>query len=187
MSDSQITNPASRDIKTRPAWLHRVVIRHVVEPDLPALEWEGAYSRYRRNYAEAFQRSKDGKAVMWVMDLPGYGLVGQAFVQLTMSDRSSANGKTRAYLHSFRVRPAMRGYGLGTRLMFHVERDMLRRGFREITLNVAEDNEGALRLYNRLGYKIIKRIPGNWAYYDDTGKLQHVQEPGFMLMKRLKW
>jgi len=119
------------------------------------------------------------------MDLPGYGLVGQAFVQLAMSDWSIANGRTRAYLHSFRVRPAMRGYGLGTRLMNHIEKDMLKRGFREITLNVAEDNEGALRLYKRLGYSVIKRIPGNWTYQDDTGKLQHVQEPGFRLMKGL--
>lgn len=187
MSASRITNPASRQNKTRPTWLNRVVIRHVVEPDLPAIEWEGEYSRYRRNYAEAFERSKNGKAVMWVMDLAGYGLVGQAFVQLTMSDQTSANGKTRAYLHSFRVRPAMRGLGLGSRLMFHIERDLLRRGFREITLNVAEDNEGALRLYKRLGYSLLKRIPGNWSYRDDTGKLQHVQEPGFQLIKRLKW
>lgn len=150
------------------------------------MEWEGEYARYRRNYADVFKRTKRSLAAIWLMDLPGYGLAGQVLVQFKMDDRSCANGRNRAYIHSFRVREALRGYGLGTRLMAHAEKDLLTRGFREVTLNVAEENEGALRLYKRLGYGIIKRIPGRWSYYDEKGKLRHVTEPGYRLMKRLK-
>jgi len=149
------------------------------------MEWEGEFKRFRGVYADVFARTHRGLAVMWVAENPGKGLVGQAFVQLKMYDRSCANGKTRAYLHSFRVRPAMRNHGLGTKLMQIIEQDLIQRGFRELTLNVAEDNENALRLYNRLGYTVVKKIPGNWSFYDDRGKLQEVAEPGFRLMKML--
>lgn len=172
--------------KNRPSnWLEKVRIRLADKSDLHEMEWEGEYQHFRTVYADVYDRSRRGLALMWVADLPGEGLLGQAFVQLKMSDRSSADGHKRAYLHSFRVRPAARGQGLGTAIMRHVEEDLLRRGFRELTLNVAEENEGALRLYLRLGYKIVKRIPGKWAYYDDQGRLQTVAEPGYRLLKRL--
>jgi ribosomal protein S18 acetylase RimI-like enzyme len=185
MSTSHRTDPYPEQEKHPPEWVSKIVIRQAVEADLLDMEWEGAYTRYRKNYAEVYQRTTRGKAIMWVLDLPGFGLVGQVFVQLKMQDRNCANGKTRAYIHSFRVRPAMRGHGLGTWLMNHAEMDLNRRGFREVTLNVAEVNEEALRLYAKLGYEKIKRIPGRWSYYDDKGVLRHISEPGFRLMKRL--
>lgn len=165
--------------------LDGMVFRQAVEADLREMEWEGSYKRYRRVYKDVFQRASSGLALMWVVELPSFGMVGQAFVQLKMRDRSCANGTNRAYIHSFRVRPAFRSRGIGSALMAHIETDLQRRGFQEVTLNVAEDNPGALRLYQRLGYLIIKKIPGRWSFYDDTGKLQHVSEPGYRLMKRL--
>jgi len=167
------------------SWLARVRYRKVVESDLREIEWEGSYKIYRQVYADVYRRTENGLALMWVAELPEFGLVGQAFVQLKMHDRSCANGSTRAYIHSFRVRPAMRGRGLGTALMDVVEQDLIQRGFREVTLNVAEDNQGALRLYQRLGYSVAKKISGKWSFYDDQGKLQHVEEPGFRLVKSL--
>lgn len=186
MSTSPTGDPTPKPDSQQPEWLARLVLRKAERTDLQEMEWEGEYTRYRRNYEEVFIRSLTGKAVMWVLELPEVGLVGQVFVQLIMDDRSSANGKTRAYIHSFRVREKMRGYGLGTWLMENAEKDLVRRGFKEVTLNVAEENEGALRLYERLGYDVVKRIPGRWSYYDDQGKLRHVSEPGFRLMKKLK-
>lgn len=167
-------------------WLTRVRYREAFETDLREMEWEGEYTRFRKVYADVYQRAARGLALMWVAELPEFGLVGQAFVQLKMHDLSTANGKTRAYIHSFRVRPAMRNRGLGTAIMAFIERDLSQRGFKEVTLNVAEDNEGAMRLYRRLGYTVVEKISGKWSYYDDKGKLQHVVEPGYRLIKWLK-
>lgn len=168
------------------SWMRRVQYRKLVEADLREIEWEGAYTLYRRVYEDVYQRVERGQALMWVAELPELGLVGQAFVQLKMTDRSCANGRTRAYIHSFRVRPAMRNRGLGTALLAFVEQDLVQRGFREVTLNVAENNEGALRLYQRLGYKFVKKISGEWSFYDEKGKLQNVVEPGYRLIKKLR-
>jgi len=167
-------------------WLSSLRIRLAVKKDLRAMEWEGAYQRFRGVYADVFARTRRGMALMWVVEQPGGRLLGQAFVQLNMSDHTCANGKERAYLHSFRVRPEFQGRGLGSAIMNHIEKDLISRGFRELTLNVAEENEGALRLYRRLGYQILKKIPGKWSYFDDQGKLQTVIEPGYRLIKMLK-
>lgn len=166
-------------------WLSQVVIRLAEKSDLREIEWGGAYREYRNVYREVYQRMESGLALMWVAELAEWGLVGQAFVQFKSNDRQAANGRTRAYVHSFRVRPAWQGRGLGSRLMEVVERDLLARGFREVTLNVARENEGALRLYQRLGYEIAAEVPGRWSYYDPDNKLKHVHEPGYRMLKRL--
>jgi ribosomal protein S18 acetylase RimI-like enzyme len=59
------------------------------------------------------------------------------------------------------------------------------RGFKFVTLNVAKDNPNALRLYRRLGYRIIGSRPGVWSYKDHYGKIQYVEEPAWRMMKRL--
>lgn len=160
-------------------------IRQAIRDDLLTLEWEGAYQHFRGVYADVFERATRGLAVMWLAELPEDGIVGQAFVQLKMTDRTCADGIHRAYLHSFRVRPAMRNHGVGTAIMHHVEQDLIQRGYRELTLNVAEGNAGAMRLYRRLGYDVLKKIPGKWSYYDDQGRLQTIVEPGYRLIKSL--
>jgi ribosomal protein S18 acetylase RimI-like enzyme len=66
-----------------------------------------------------------------------------------------------------------------------IESDLQARGFRELTLNVARENEGALRLYQRLGYQVEKEITGCWSYYDPENVLRHVREPGYRMMKRI--
>ena len=166
-------------------WLSEVVIRYAEEGDLRAIEWDGDYREFRNVYAEVYRRMESGLALMWVAELADWGLVGQAFVQFKTNDRKTADGKRRAYLHSFRVRSDWQGCGLGTRLMKVVEKDLQGRGFREVTLNVACENEGALRLYQRLGYQVIEEIPGCWSYYDPDNVLRHVREPGYRMMKRI--
>lgn len=167
------------------AWFSLVSIRNANQEDLPALEWEGEYSRYRRIYAEVFRRMQRGLAVMWLAEVPEAGVIGQVFIQFDMHDKSCANGKDRGYIHSFRVRPEYRDSGLGTLLMDVAERDMQSRGYCEVTLNVARENSGALRLYQRLGYSILKKIPGRWSYYDEHNVLHHEVEPSYRMFKKL--
>jgi ribosomal protein S18 acetylase RimI-like enzyme len=183
---AEIDKPQLQTSRGEDDWLSKVVVRHAREDDLPAIEWGEAYREFRNVYAEAYRRMTKGLAVMWLAELPDWGLVGQAFVQLKSNDRKMADGRRRAYVHSFRVRPAWQGRGLGSNIMQVVEDDLLQRGFREVTLNVAKDNPGALRLYQRLGYEVIAEIPGKWSYYDPNGVLRHIREPGYRLMKGLR-
>lgn len=162
-----------------------VRIRPLLESDLPALEWDGEYAHFRRLYAEAFQRMQKKLAAHWVADLPGAGIIGQVFIQLSCDRPELADGRNRAYLYSFRIRPAYRSQGLGTLILNTVENDLRRRRFRSITLNVAKDNYAAARLYQRVGYVIVAHEPGIWSYADDDGIWHHMEEPAWRMEKRL--
>lgn len=166
-------------------WLERVQIRLVSESDLPALEWGGEYAHFRRLYSEIYHSTMQGKALMWVADLPEQGIVGQVFVQLSSSRAELADGSRRAYIYGFRIQSPFRGQGLGTRLLRVIELDLCRRGFRWATLNVGIDNPAARRLYERCGYNVIASEPGNWSYRDPEGKRHEVHEPAWRMEKRL--
>jgi ribosomal protein S18 acetylase RimI-like enzyme len=55
--------------------------------------------------------------------------------------------------------PAYRGLGLGARLVAEGLRLLAEGGAREIELSVEASNEGALRLYRRFGFEVLRRTP----------------------------
>ena len=166
-------------------WVETVTNRQVTRYDLPALEWNGEFTHFRRVYADAYERVQTGRSVMWVADLPGVGIIGQVFIQLVSERYELADGVTRAYLYSFRVKPAYQGMGLGSRMMETLEDDLRQRGYIYVTLNVARTNERAQDLYRRRGYKIIASESGRWSYPDHRGIWHSVEEPAWRMQKTL--
>jgi ribosomal protein S18 acetylase RimI-like enzyme len=67
------------------------------------------------------------------------------------------------YVNAVAVFDAFRGQGYGTRLMDLAERLARDSGAGELSLIVAEHNDGARRLYERLGYEVLARRPGSSA------------------------
>lgn len=165
--------------------LAEVVIRPVKPTDLLHLEWEGEYRHFRRLYNEIYQSAIRGKAIMWVADLPGVGLIGQLFVQLTSGRTELADGSTRAYIYGFRIKPDYRRQGLGRRMLHAAEKDLCERHFQRVTLNVGQDNPQARRLYEQLGYRVVGTDPGKWHYIDHQGNRRDVLEPAWRMEKIL--
>lgn len=56
------------------------------------------------------------------------------------------------HINNVAIRPQFRGRGYGTSLLHHVLAEAKRLGARRATLEVRESNEGARRLYERLGF-----------------------------------
>jgi ribosomal protein S18 acetylase RimI-like enzyme len=167
------------------SFLGQVEIRPVRQGDLRALEWEGEYSHFRRLYSDVFQSTTKGDALMWTADLPGIGLIGQLFVQLNAARKELADGKSRAYIYGFRVKPSYRGLGVGSCLLSAAEADLARREYRWISLNVGRQNEDALRFYKRYGYQVVAAEPGCWSYQDEHGRRHEVHEPAWRMEKRI--
>lgn len=163
--------------------LSQLRIRLVTQADLPKLEWGGEYWKFRNMYAELYEVSQTGRCLMWVVEEPGRSIIAQAFVMLTSGDLKAADGIERAYVFSFRVKTFWRNQGIGSLLMHFVEDDLRQRGFKIVTLNVAKVNKDALRLYERLGYQVFDTSPGVWSYRDPDGKLHHMHEPSWRMMK----
>lgn len=166
-------------------WLANIILRQAVEEDLPAMEWEGEYAHFRRLYKSCYERSKMGITMIWLAELKDKGIIGQCIIQLNCDRPELADGKQRAYLFGLRVRSAYRNCGLGTQIIQAIEDDLVHRGYRALTLNVAKENPNAMRLYNRLGFLIVAFEPGTWSYQDQNDQWHTVKEPAWRMEKRL--
>lgn len=179
-------NPAGAAVQLAAAQQGQFRIRPLRVEDLPALEWEGAYTHFRQVYAQAYQRARGGNARLWVLEQPGEEMLGQLFVLLnSQAVPELADGHSRAFIHSFRIRPSFRRRGLGSWLLRHAEGDLWRHGFAFTFLSVARANAQGRRFYARHGYKRMGADPGRWSYVDHHGRTRHVHEPGWRLRKEL--
>lgn len=162
-----------------------VKIRFMQESDLPALEWDGEFTHFRLIYESVYRRMKRGSAMAWVAEDANNKIVGQVFLQLDCDRPELADGWSRAYLFSFRIKPEYRNREIGTRMVAVLENYLRSRKFRSLTLNVARDNPDAIRLYEKLGFKIVAPEPGIWSYVDHEHQLQTVEEPSWRMEKLL--
>ncbi|MBA3072616.1 MAG: GNAT family N-acetyltransferase [Anaerolineae bacterium] len=162
-----------------------IIIRPLQNTDLPALEWDGEYLHFRNVFADVFKKVEKGSVKAWVAVSQDGRMIGQVFLQLSSERRELADGWNRGYLYSLRVRKSWQNQGVGSRLMDVVEEHLHEIGFTRVTLNVARENQGAIRLYSRLGYQIVAEEPGVWSYPDHNGVWVTVNEPSWRMEKRL--
>ncbi|MFA5886312.1 MAG: GNAT family N-acetyltransferase [Patescibacteria group bacterium] len=91
----------------------------------------------------------------------GNEVVGTA--QLVFKDKKKfyADGKIKAHIHHVRVMENLRGKGLGSQLMRHIEVEAIKKGFGEITLGVEEDNKRAVIFYKKIGFQEFMKEKGD--------------------------
>ncbi|MES1175820.1 MAG: GNAT family N-acetyltransferase [Myxococcales bacterium] len=68
-------------------------------------------------------------------------------------------GSTHADLTAIAVEEGVRGSGVGSALLAHVERELAAAGTRELRLTTAVANVSALELFLKRGYRVIERLP----------------------------
>lgn len=163
-----------------------VRIRQAVEDDLPGMEWDGEYAHFRRLYKQHFQNSRSGNTLIWVAENEAGEIIGQVFLSLLSNQSELADGIHRAYLFSFRLKPAYRNHGLGGYMLEFLENYLLKRGFDTLRINVARDNHLARRMYEKHGYQVVGPEEGRWRYQDQFGQWQAVHEPAWRMLKKLR-
>ncbi|MBN1265090.1 MAG: GNAT family N-acetyltransferase [Anaerolineales bacterium] len=164
--------------------LSRLYIRKLRGEDLPALEWEGLFRHYRNLYLKTYEEYLQGIRMMLVAEYNG-NVIGQIFILFGTIESDPTPDRFTAYLYSLRVRPEFRNHGIGKQLILEAEKKILQKELSRVLIAVARENEDALRLYERLGYKRIGTDPGCWSYMDHQGQIQNVNEPSFILEKIL--
>ncbi len=162
-----------------------VVIRTAAAADLPGLEWDGEYTHYRRVFRLAFDDSVQGGRILLVAAAGGQ-MIGQVFVQLNSADTTFADGWSRGYLYSLRVRSAWQGRGIGSRLLDTAETRLSEKGFTTAVIAAAKTNPDVKALYERRGYRVFAHDPGCWSYIDADGHERQVEEPCWLLEKNLR-
>ncbi len=84
------------------------------------------------------------------------------------------------------VGSAFRRKGVGTELVKAVEAIAAYRKLDEVNLEVATDNENAIRLYRRLGFrKCGDVIMDRWQRERGDGSIEMIEAPSFVMVKRL--
>lgn len=83
--------------------------------------------------------------------------------------------KTRAEVDSIAVAPAHRGQGIAVALLTRVISQLRRRGFKAVSLNVRPENTAAIRLYQKLGFRRVRRVDG---YYADGATAWRMRKSG---------
>ena len=166
--------------------IDKLLVRQATKADVANLEWGGELIHFRNLFNDAYKNVENGVGQIWVAELKSHGLVGQAIISLASNRLDLSDGSERAYLYGFRVMPGFRNRGIGTWMMQFLESDLCNRGFKKVTLNVARENVKALRLYSRLGYKVIGTDPGDWSFIDHEGFQRMVHEPAWRMQKELR-
>ena len=67
--------------------------------------------------------------------------------------------ENECYISDMGVYPKFRGLGLGTKLFGLIEEETRKTGSKRIILDAEIDNKEAIKLYERLGYKIEQKSP----------------------------
>jgi ribosomal protein S18 acetylase RimI-like enzyme len=114
----------------------------------------------RRYLAEAVQNSGDYLAAV----LPDGRIAGK--VGIRYDERPGAGN-----LFQFDVAEDLRGQGIGTQLVRSAEQRIREHGRNLATLAVEESNEGAIRLYRRLGYEVIGTETAEWNQEAPDGSI----------------
>lgn len=169
-------------LQEKPSW----VLRCIKNSDLKTLEWGNYFKRYRKLMRLSFEDHQAGKKVYLVAEIDGK-IAGQIVIDWRiLVDKEKSDGVERAYLYSLRVFPPYRNKGLGTKMILFCENFLKERNFRFVTIACERKNLRALKLYERLGFKIFKQEDTPWEFFDDQGKLRRTTDPEWVLCKSLK-
>jgi ribosomal protein S18 acetylase RimI-like enzyme len=130
-------------------------MRDALYVDYEAFEDSSSSKRpFDEIYARWLQRIKADAGfdpALWLVVIVDSETVGA----ILCSDRT-AEGESMGWVRRLAVRPAWRRQGLGLALLQTALTEFGRRGKRAVGLNVFDDNDGAIRLYEKAG---MHRVP----------------------------
>ena len=168
-------------------WLNSVNIRFLRGDELPLLEWDGEYKRYRRIYSEVYRNSQKGLAIPLVAELPDDGIIGQVFLSQKEPNPNYGIRSRYYYLSSFRIKPKFRDNGLGTMLLNECEKQVRLHRLRDIYLTCARDNNRARWFYQEHGFQVVRVEDKDWSFVNDEGFVVTEHQNAFLMRKSLSW
>jgi ribosomal protein S18 acetylase RimI-like enzyme len=156
-----------------------VTIRPARYDDLRMLEWFGLITPYREIMEKDFARARQGEIAYLVAEANGFP-IGQVQVDFTLYGAQGIG-----LIWALRVIPTMQGLGIGTRLIGAAEKLLRDYGFHTAEIGVEASNPDARRLYERLGYVVVREVNEPWQYTTPDGEQITVDEPGWDMHRPL--
>ena len=166
-------------------WLDQVTIRLIRETDLPALEWDGEYIRYRKIYQEIYRNYQKGISLPYVAETSEDGIIGQVFLTRKEPNPAYAGRSRYFFLSSFRIKPEFRDQGLGGRLLDVCFSAVRNYHLRDIFLNCASENNRARWFYEKHGFRVVRIDEGRWSYVNHEGLVVSEKQSAYLMRKML--
>lgn len=155
-------------------------VRELRDEDGRELEWQGGID-LRSFYQAQWDRHSYGEATVLVVDWNTFPIA-----QAAIYWQGKPTHPGLPDIQSFRVFPAFRGMGIGSKLLDACEDTVAARGYNEVSLSVGIENPRARALYERRGYEAAgEPYFDEWNYLDARGELQIIGETILDLIKRL--
>jgi ribosomal protein S18 acetylase RimI-like enzyme len=156
MADIRIVAGSARDVPAlEPLW---VAVHHVHEASMPELapyvSDAETWAELSRHYEHLLE--KPDTELLLAFDgeeLVGYALTHVLAVGETFIPDTWRTGERIGELESLSVLPSHRGRGIGGALLDAVDAAFDARGIRDVIVGALAGNEGALRLYERRGFR----------------------------------
>jgi ribosomal protein S18 acetylase RimI-like enzyme len=154
--DVMISSGSAADIpRLEPLW---VSVHHQHQASMPELapyvSDETTWRERRALYEELFAKPDTFLVLASQGDtLVGYALVHMIAASDTWTGDTWVTGDRIAELESIAVAPDHRGAGIGTKLLDAVDAELDRRGIHDVIIGALPGNQGALRLYERRGFR----------------------------------
>ncbi|WP_461865506.1 ribosomal protein S18-alanine N-acetyltransferase [Thermococcus sp.] len=140
--------------------LAMVVIRSAKLFDLPEI------SRIEvKSFKEKYPR---GIFMMFLENNPDTFLVAEYNGRVVGYVMAYLRPDLEGHIMSIAVDPEYRGNGIGKVLMIEVIERLIKKGAKYIGLEVRVSNERAIKLYERLGFRKVKRVIGYYADGEDA-------------------
>jgi ribosomal protein S18 acetylase RimI-like enzyme len=156
MADVRIVEGSARDIPAlEPLWVgvHRVHAASM--PELaPYVSDAETWSERRALYESLFDKPDTILLLAFDRDeLIGYGLAHVLPLDETWIPDTWRTGERIAEIESLAVRESHRGRGIGSTLMDRIDSSLEANGIRDVFVGALAGNEGAVRLYERRGFR----------------------------------
>jgi ribosomal protein S18 acetylase RimI-like enzyme len=144
-----VAGTAERIPELQPLW-EALELHHAELPDVPSIRPVGdSWERRRRRYSDWLA---DGSGRLFIAEREGHVL---GYLMLTISDAPATwdVGTRAAEIETLSVLPGERSSGVGSALMDAAHVLASAEGVRAIGVGVAHSNTGALRFYERAGFR----------------------------------
>lgn len=142
------TLPRPEDTHSSPLTLTRAKLVDVVDMHNQSYAGDPDVARFDRKRAKALE---DKGNEIWVAK---QGREALGFVEMGLSF-----GTYHGNIESLAVRPAARRAGVGAELVQWAMHRLAQRGARAVSLQVRGSNQGAMRLYRKLGFRPVQTSP----------------------------
>jgi ribosomal protein S18 acetylase RimI-like enzyme len=156
MAALRIVNGSAKDVPAlEPLW---VAVHHVHQEAMPELapyvSDTETWAELSRHYEHLFEKPETELLLAFDGDeLVGYALTHVLPVDDTFIPDTWRTGERIGELESLSVLPSHRGEGIGSALLDAVDHAFEARGIRDVIVGALARNDGALRLYERRGFR----------------------------------